>query len=56
MNEYRAGDISYYLKVTAVGGEEWWSGEKVFRCYCGVDSTQVVMTDLNQIFEYPLET
>ena len=38
MNENRIDNLTYYLKVTADGGEIYWSEEKVFTTECGLES------------------
>jgi len=31
-------NLTYYLKVTALGGEVYWSEDKVFTTECGANS------------------
>ena len=39
LNEEILGSFKYFLKVTAAGGEEWWSDELTFTTECGLGST-----------------
>ena len=39
LNEEEVGTFEYFLKVTAVGGEVFWSDERTFTTECGSGST-----------------
>jgi len=55
LKEQAIGDFIYFLKVTATGGEEYWSNQKLFVSQCGATSAEIQVTDINEIFEYPLD-
>jgi len=35
------GSFTYIIKVSAIGGEKYWSNEKTFVTECGPNSVQI---------------
>jgi len=55
MNEEKLGEFGYYVKVTAIGGEVYWTSEKAFLTECGESSSGIDIQDITKYYEYTLD-